>query len=71
MIGVYQLIGCCTKNVKFIQHTRLKPKRMLPKVDKISIVNELKDMFPDIRIVGMFRWINRVVIDLVSGKVWL
>ena len=71
MIGVYQLIGCCTKNVKFIQHTRLKPKRMLPKVDEISIVNEHKDMFPNIRIFGIFRWRNRVVIDLVSGEVLL
>ena len=48
----------------------MKPKRMLPTVDEIPIVNEIKDIFPDIRIVGMFRWINRVVIDWVSGEVY-
>ena len=57
--------------MEFIQHTRLKPKRMLPKVDEIPIVNELKDMFPNIRNFGTIRGRNKVVMELVSGEVLL
>ena len=44
---------------------------MLPKVDEISIVNELKDMFSDIKKIGIIIGRNRVVIDLVSREVLL
>ena len=53
-ISVYQ-IGCLRQECGAYLAYEIETKRVLPKVDEISIVNELKGMFPNRIFFGIIR----------------